>query len=185
MTTKDSHVILEQHDLNKTNDDHKSYKSLVLINEMKVMLINDLNLSNYWNTTTYFVLDVHVGNYSDPDDFTGLAQLCQEMLILGSQKYPQYKEFDCFIHNHNGNIYIETFPDHSIYCWNIETENTVVFEEALNRFVHFFVTPLFKKSWIRETIHKINTNAKDNNILQDDIIDFFQNFEKYLLKPNR
>lgn len=101
------------------------------------------------------------------------------MIILGNKKYPNYKEFQELVHSYGGNICLTTSSDHSTYYFSIDAEKDFVFEELLERFVESFNAPLFKESWIKEEIQKMN--SKLEKILQNDP-NWFEYFERAMAK---
>jgi len=69
------------------------------------------------------------------------------MIIVGNDKYPEYKGFQKLIRNHGGDIFLTTSSDHTTYYFYFYTNNDSVFEQVLNRFGHFFTSmPLFEDS---------------------------------------
>ena len=87
-------------DVNKSQEDKRSYRALELNNGIKVntqhhihtekniVLINNwlvqvLLVSDETTDKSAAALDVHIGHMSDPTTLPGLAHFCEHMLFLG------------------------------------------------------------------------------------------------------
>jgi len=70
----------------------KNYRFLVLNNDLKVLLINDHDLSRCGAA-----LKVEVGSANEPSDIPGLAHFLEHMLFFGSQKYTSPNLFFDFV----------------------------------------------------------------------------------------
>ena len=68
--------------IEKSDNDDRTYHRIVLKNKLEVLLISDPDTDK-----SAAALDVHVGHFSDPDDFPGLAHFLEHMLFLGTKKY--------------------------------------------------------------------------------------------------
>ncbi|KAL6254986.1 hypothetical protein P5V15_014329 [Pogonomyrmex californicus] len=169
---EDNLHVLKQYNINKNESDAAAYKGLLLLNKMKVLLKSDLNLS-----MTYVALDINSGNYSNPKKFPGLAHLCQQTIILGTQKYPEYKQFERFIFNHGGDISLTTTSDHTTFFFQMNKTDDSIFKEAIDQFVQFFMTPLCY--WFEKTIEMINANQKIELL---NFLTWFQYFERSMVK---
>jgi len=103
------------------------------------------------------------------------------MIIVGNDKYPEYKGFQKLIRNHGGDIFLTTSSDHTTYYFYFYTNNDSVFEQVLNRFGHFFTSmPLFEDSWIEEEIRMMDSKL-ETELLHDTT--WFQYFERSTVKP--
>lgn len=51
-------------------------------------------------------MNVHVGQWNDPETIPGLAHFLEHMLFLGTEKYPDEKEYNSFLNAHGQHIYI-------------------------------------------------------------------------------
>ncbi|KAL6262207.1 hypothetical protein P5V15_007303 [Pogonomyrmex californicus] len=165
---KDDIRVSETYNINKNTSDTAAYKGLLLSNKMKVLLKSDLDLS-----MTYVALDIHIGNYSNPKEFPGLAHLCQQEIILGTQKYPEYKQFESFIFKHGGDISLTTTSDHTTFFFQMNKTDDSIFKEVIDQFVQFFIRPLC--CWFKKTIKKIDGNQKKE---LSSYSTWFQHFER-------
>ncbi len=126
---------LEAADIEKSPNDSREYRSLVLDNGLKVTLIHDAE-----SDTASAAMDVAVGAGSDPDGRHGLAHFLEHMLFLGTEKYPQPGDYSSFIQQNGGNNNAYTSYSNTNYYFDIEPGKL---EPALDMFAQFFIAPLF------------------------------------------
>ncbi|XP_020293213.1 insulin-degrading enzyme-like [Pseudomyrmex gracilis] len=142
------------YDVKKSETDHRSYRGLELVNGIRVCLISDRTISR-----ASVVLDANVGYFNDPPDMQGLACLCQRVMILGTSKQRRCNQFRQFLFNRGGVFASTTTADHTSFYVNVKS---VHFRSVLGRFVHIFLTPLFKEDWIEREAKIIDLEWKDN-----------------------
>ena len=111
-------------------------------------------------------LDVEVGSLSDPADLPGLAHFCEHMLFLGTQQFPLEDEYEKFISNNGGSNNASTYNDHTKYYFDVGHPHL---EGALERFSHFFKTPLFSESAVDREV-----NAVHSEYLSDLAVDYWR-----------
>ena len=111
-------------------------------------------------------LDVEVGSLSDPADLPGLAHFCEHMLFLGTEQFPQEDDYEKFIINNGGSNNASTYNDHTKYYFDVGQEHL---DGALERFSHFFKTPLFNKSAVDREV-----NAVHSEYLSDLAVDYWR-----------
>ena len=121
-------------------------------NRMKVILVSDPN-AEYSAAS----LDVGIGNLHAPKEFNGLATFLQHMILNGSKKFPDKKKTDQFLTKHNGNFNAYSGLDNTNYTLKIEHSG---FEEGIERFVNFFVSPLFNEDNKDRTLKSIHHKFK-------------------------
>ena len=128
--------------------DKRKFETLVLANDMKVLLISDPDTEK-----SAASIDVLVGSGEDPEDRPGLAHFLEHMLFLGTSKYPKAGEYQDFIAGHGGKHNAYTSLDHTNYFFDVENKH---FEQALDRFAQFFISPLFDEKYVereRNAVH--------------------------------
>ena len=86
---------------------------------------------------------MHVGCALDPKPLYGVAHFLEHMLFMGTQKYPAENEYAEFITNNGGYNNAWTWFTDTNYHFEVSNEG---FEEALDRFAQFFVSPLLGES---------------------------------------
>lgn len=104
-------------------------------------------------------LVVQAGSWEDPEEYPGLAHFLEHMLFLGTEKYPIESDYDRFIKAHNGKSNAYTAGDHTLYAFSISND---AFEEALDRFAHFFQHPLFNPSGVDRELQAIDQEFAKN-----------------------
>jgi len=70
----------------------REYRSLILPNSLKVLLISDPTTDKAAAS-----MDVYVGTNNDPEGFPGLAHFLEHMLFLGTDQFPDAGEYQQFI----------------------------------------------------------------------------------------
>ena len=145
--------------MKKSPNDHKHYQSLTLPNGLRVLLIH-----NNSTKKSAAALAVNVGHFSDPEHRQGLAHFLEHMLFLGTTSYPDGSEYQKFINQHGGTNNAWTATEHTCYFLDI---NSTFFEEALNRFSQFFISPLLSSESIAS--ERENIDAEFKLKLKDDI----------------
>ena len=74
--------------MKKPLNDLKKYKTGVLKNKIKYILIEESDINN-----SSVIVMVKAGSYHAPKGYDGLAHFLEHMLFLGSKKYPEENYF--------------------------------------------------------------------------------------------
>ncbi|XP_045464651.1 insulin-degrading enzyme [Harmonia axyridis] len=159
MDNKSSKKVLERFDnITKSKEDKRLYRGLVLSNKLKVLLVSDSSTDK-----SAAAMDVNVGYMSDPKNILGLAHFCEHMLFLGTEKYPNENDYNKFLSEHGGSSNAATYPDHTIYYFDVVPEHL---SSALDRFAQFFIAPLFTESATDKELNAVNSEH-DKNVQSD------------------
>ncbi len=129
-------------------NDTRQVEYFVLPNNLPVLLISDENADK-----ASAALDVNVGSGEDPLERAGLAHFLEHMLFLGTQKYPDAKEYQAFIQQHGGSHNAFTSLEHTNYFFDIKANQLA---GGLDRFAQFFIAPLFNEEYVereRNAVH--------------------------------
>lgn len=145
-------------DIGKSPNDDRRYRSLVLENGLKVMLVSDPDTDK-----AAAAMDVNAGSNSDPADFQGLAHFLEHMLFLGTEKYPASGEYQEFISSNGGSHNAYTAFENTNYYFDIEQDSLA---PALDRFAQFFIAPLFNPEYMGRERNAVNSEYQSN--LQND-----------------
>jgi hypothetical protein len=90
--------------------DDRDYKSIILDNGLRVLLVSD-----HQSERAAVAVDVHVGYFSDPSNLPGLAHFCEHMTFLGTKKYPQEDDFAMYLSAHGGSSNAYTDAEDTVY----------------------------------------------------------------------
>ena len=140
----------------KPQNDKRLYKTLVLPNQLRVLLISDPQA-----TEAAAAMDVNAGSFNDPIEVDGLAHFCEHMLFLGTKKYPDESEYSNYLSTNGGYDNAYTSSQNTNYYFSV---NTDMLEGALDRFAQFFIAPLFTANSTYGEINAVNSEYdKDLN----------------------
>jgi secreted Zn-dependent insulinase-like peptidase len=123
----------------KSPNDERSYRFLVLDNELRVLLVSDPTAD-----MAAASLVVLRGSFHEPAGFAGLAHFLEHMLFIGTEKYPEVDSFKQFVAAQGGSSNAYTANDHTNYFMEVRAE---AFREALDRFAQFFISPLLDPAY--------------------------------------
>ena len=114
-------------------NDSRAYKTLVLPNQLEVMLVSDPKAEK-----SAAALSVGVGLLNDPMSQQGMAHYLEHMLFLGTERYPDTKGYSEFMTANGGAQNAYTWLDITNYMFKV---NNNAYDEALDRFSDFFKAP--------------------------------------------
>lgn len=126
--------------IEKSPNDSRDYRYLVLPNELRVLLVSDPNTDRAAAS-----LSVLRGYYHEPREYPGLAHFLEHMLFIGTEKYPEVDGYQQFISAHGGQSNAYTSSDHTNYFFDVQPEH---FEAAMDRFAQFFISPLLDPAYV-------------------------------------
>ena len=145
--------------MKQSPNDKKNYFPFTLDNGLRVLLIQNTETKK-----SAAALAVNVGHFNDPDERQGLAHFLEHLIFLGTQKYPDGSEYQKFISQHGGNHNAWTGTEHTSFFFDIDHH---YFDQALDRFSQFFISPLLSKEFIQK--ERKNIDAEFKLKLKDDI----------------
>ena len=140
------------------------YRGIVLTNGMKVLLVRNADESE----ATSVALALARGNMSDPK-IAGMAHFCEHMLFLGNEAYPIEGDYKRYLREHGGSCNASTGSDETKYYFSVVSG---FFDGAFDRFLHFFLSPLFTSD---ATLRELNAVHSEygKNCLSDDRRELF------------
>ncbi|MBT3458732.1 MAG: peptidase M16, partial [Halieaceae bacterium] len=115
-------------------NDSREYRSLSLANGIEVLLVSDPQVEK-----SAAALSVGVGLMFDPMDYQGMAHYLEHMLFMGTEAFPEVDAYMNFMSENGGSRNAYTWLDITNYMFEIKNS---AYEGALDRFSHFFKTPL-------------------------------------------
>ncbi|CAJ0579250.1 unnamed protein product, partial [Mesorhabditis spiculigera] len=135
-------------------EDKRQYRGLILKNDLRVLLVSDSETDK-----SAAALDVNVGHLMDPWELPGVAHFCEHMLFLGSEKYPVENDYGKFISQNGGMTNAYTSTDRTNYHFNIKPD---ALPGALDRFVQFFLCPLFTADATEKEVNAVDSEHSNN-----------------------
>ncbi|KAH9648316.1 Insulin-degrading enzyme-like 1 (peroxisomal) [Citrus sinensis] len=142
----------------KPRTDKRQYRRLVLKNSLQVLLISDPDADKCAAS-----MNVSVGAFCDPVGLEGLAHFLEHMLFYASEKYPVEDSYLKYISEHGGMANAFTSSEHTNYYFDVNPDS---FEEALDRFVQFFIKPLMSADATMREIKAVHSENQ-KNLLSD------------------
>lgn len=138
-----------QLELKRPHNDHKEYRRIVLENGLICLLVCD-----HKTDKSAAGLTVLTGSYDDPDDLKGLAHFLEHMLFMGSKEYPRQNEYSEYIESNGGSSNAYTSDNSTFYYFDIPND---CFENSLDIFGHFFISPLFTRELVDREMCAVNS----------------------------
>ncbi|MCH9703903.1 MAG: insulinase family protein, partial [Chlamydiae bacterium] len=126
----------------------REHKKLRLDNGLEAILISDPQ-----TPSSGAALAVSVGTWDDPQLRPGMAHFVEHLLFLGTKKYPQEEGYTRYLDEHGGTRNAFTMSDRTCYMFSVNNDG---FSQALDRFGHFFIEPLFSESGIARECNAIH-----------------------------
>ncbi|KAK0423587.1 hypothetical protein QR680_008223 [Steinernema hermaphroditum] len=168
-------VVKKRYDnLKKSTKDAKEYRGLELANGMRILLISDPSATKCGAAMT-----VAAGASSEPEELPGMAHFCEHMLFRGTNKYPVENDFKRFISQNRGYSNGSTSTFRTSYYFDIAPKH---FKKALDRFIHFFISPLFTESALEREVQAVDSEFK--NVQQSDTSRIWELAASFLLTPD-
>ena len=138
--------------------DTKDYRQINLENGIKVLLV-----SNPKTEQAAMAMNVHVGSYSDPDEYPGLAHFLEHMLFMGTKSYPDEDAYERMLEEHNGNYNAYTDDTRTVFYFEIHHQ---ALTKILPLFAGFFTEPLMSKDAVSREMNAVHSEHEKN--LQSD-----------------
>lgn len=129
-------------------NDKRAYQTLKLSNEIEVILVSDPSVEK-----SAAALSVGVGLLHDPMTQQGMAHYLEHMLFLGTERYPDTKEYSEFMSKNGGAHNAYTWLDITNYMFKI---NNDAFDSALDRFSDFFKAPKLYPEYTEKEKNAVN-----------------------------
>ena len=147
----------------KPKNDLRKYKSNIMKNKIKYILVEDNKIDS-----SYVCVTVKIGSINDPIKYQGLAHFLEHMLFLGSKKYPKEDYFDSRLKECGGYSNAGTADFITYYYFKVNNNNLF---EVLDIFSRFFIDPLFDKNSVDREINAVNSEHQKNLLDDSWIID--------------
>lgn len=145
--------------MNISPNDNKKYRSLVLANGLRVVLVEAKH-----SHKSACSLVVNTGHFDDPHDRPGFAHFVEHLLFNGNEKYPEANAINNFTSQHGGHCNAWTGTEHSCYYFDIQPN---WFFTGLDYFSNLFINPCFTPEALakeQDAIHaEYNLKLKDDS----------------------
>jgi protease-3 len=138
-----------QTEIVKSPIDSREYASIVLENQLEIMLVSDLSIEK-----SAVALSVAVGSLQEPKEFGGLAHYLEHMLFLGTTSYPTVGDYSEFVSRNSGTENAYTELDHTNYMVAV---NNDAYDEALSRFSSFFYEAILDDTYADKERHAVHS----------------------------
>lgn len=132
-----------------------TYTGYVLANGVKCVVAQDSNAK-----VPAAAMSIRAGQLNDPAELPGLAHFCEHMLFMGTEKYPKEDEYDSYISKSGGNNNAWTADTATTYYFSVSDG---ALNGALERFVEFFVSPLFNESAVAREVKAVHSEDEKNH----------------------
>ncbi|KAA8563846.1 hypothetical protein EYC84_011861 [Monilinia fructicola] len=68
-------------------------------------------------------MDVNVGNFSDPEDFPGMAHAVEHLLFMGTKKYPVENAYSQYLSSNSGSSNAYTGATSTNYYFEVAAKS--------------------------------------------------------------
>lgn len=142
--------------ITKSFVDENTYKYATLENGLKVLLVHN-------NTLDKSSCSIAIRTGSMDDTIPGIAHFLEHMLFMGTERYKGENDFMEFLNMHNGSTNAHTDNKITTYYFDICSHH---FDDALDRFCEFFVSPLFINDAVERELNAVDSEFK-NGLMND------------------
>ena len=150
--------ISKQPGVNSQNINGMEFSSLVLPNQLDVLIVSDARFKK-----SSAAMAVAVGSLEDPENAQGMAHYLEHMLFLGTKEFPKSDEYSTFMETNGG--WDNAYTSDEVTNYMFEVDNQAI-EGALHRFSRFFSSPLFDATYLEREKNAVNSEF-EKNIKQD------------------
>ena len=147
-TDSESDAAAEKQRVIQSPNDTRAYRAVTLENGIEVLLVSDPAVEK-----SAAALSVGVGLMFDPMAYQGMAHFLEHMLFMGTEAYPDIDGYMTYINENGGSRNAYTWLDITNYMFEIKNS---AYEGALDRFSHFFKTPLLDPEYIEKEKSAVN-----------------------------
>jgi protease-3 len=138
-----------QSEIVKSPIDSREYASIVLDNQLEILLVSDPSIEK-----SAAAISVAVGSLQEPKEFGGLAHYLEHMLFLGTTRFPTVGDYSEFVSRNGGSQNAYTQLDHTNYMVAV---NNDAYDEALSRFSGFFYEAILDESYADKERHAVHS----------------------------
>eukprot|EP00798_Chlamydomonas_sp_ICE-L_P025195 gene25195-10835_t len=153
-----------EHKVRKPKSDPREYGFTRLANGARILLVQDPEA-----VFAAACANVQAGYFDDPDDVPGLAHYLEHAVHLGSERYPDEKEYKAFLSQHGGASNASTSMVHTSFYLKIHSS---MCGPALHRMGAMLEAPRLKPESVLREVENVhsefsrNTNSDARKLLQ-------------------
>ena len=155
--------------INVAINDKRDIRGIILDNEIKLILISDPDIN-----TSSCCVGVKAGYLQDI--YPGCAHFLEHLLFMGSEKFPDSREFQAYVQNCGGST--NAFTSDILTCYYLELETTYL-KKGIEILSWFFRKPLLDMKYISSEMEIIDSEHQKNILsdlwIMDDIFKKFLN----------
>jgi len=133
-------------------NDKRNIKGIILKNGIKVILISDPKINK-----SACCVGVNAGHYDD--EFAGCAHFLEHLLFMGSEKYPDSRDFSAYLEKCGG--INNAYTAHYNTCYFIELDS-IFLEKGIDILSWFFRKPILDMKYIKSEMEIIDSEHKKN-----------------------
>ena len=137
-----------QSEIVKSPIDSREYASIVLDNQLEIILVSDPSIKQ-----SAAALSVAVGSLQEPKELGGLAHYLEHMLLLGTKRYPTVGGYNEFVTRNGGIQNANTQLNHTNYMLAV---NNDAYDEALSRFSGLFYEATLDDKYADKERHSVH-----------------------------
>jgi insulysin len=155
--------------INLAINDNRVVRGIILNNKIKLILISDKDIN-----TSSCCVGVKAGYLQDI--YPGCAHFLEHLLFMGSEKFPDSREFQGYVQNCGGST--NAFTSDILTCYYLELETTYL-EKGIEILSWFFRKPLLDMKFIKSEMEIIDSEHQKNILsdlwIMDDVFKKFLN----------
>lgn len=172
-------LVLSSFSLYAEQEPYAAYEEVIDQNQLKILTpslscrqtakirlnngLEALIISDPESNQSAAALAMHVGSWSNPPEYPGMAHFLEHLLFMASETYPQENGYFKQVTNNGGTLNAYTASDRTVYMFSV---NHSAFPSTLDYFAHMFIDPLFSPSGIGRELHAVD-QEHDKNIESD------------------
>lgn len=119
---------------------------------------------------------MNVGSLENIPEVPGIAHLLEHVLFMGNSKFTEENGFDSFLSELSGTDNATTYHSRTVFEFEVPKQH---FREALERFAHSFISPLFREESIMKEINPVDSEYLEGLSNDDSRLEqFFTIFAK-------
>ncbi|AET00720.2 insulin-degrading enzyme [Medicago truncatula] len=150
----------------KSKHDIRDYRVIKLENGLEALVVHDPRITTKDDNKNEgrqvkmccAAMTIGVGSLHAPKRVQGLPHLLEHMLVEGSQKFSEKKDYLSYISEHGGSTDEFTNTEHCNFSFQV---NGKFLKGALRRFAHIFIEPLLSKEILEAEVNAVESEFNE------------------------